>query len=119
MTRDPDGTVTFDIGQPADLNNRRPGISTSRSETRPAARAGPRRCDSHRPCQRLAPAESSEELGPAHNEIREMRHLTDKPFGLNPAQACVQDPAVADSAILLTPTLVQYVRRTGAVGLSY
>ena len=48
-----------------------------------------------------------------------MRHLTDKPFGSNPAQTCVQDPAVTDSAILLTPTLVEYVCRTPAVGPSH
>ena len=40
-------------------------------------------------------------------------------FDLNAAQVCVQDPAVADSAILLTQTLVQYVCRTRVVGPSY
>ena len=119
MTRDPHSTVTFSICRPPDLNNRRPRISTLRSETRKPIRAGPRRCNLHRPHQRLAPTESLEKLDPARNEIPKVRHLTGKPFDLNPAQVCVQDPAVADSAILLTQTLVQYVCRTRVVGPSY
>jgi hypothetical protein len=119
ITRAPDSTVTFDICQPADLNNGRPGISTSRTETRKPLRAGPRRCNLHRPHQRLAPTESLEKLDPARNEIPKVRRLTGKPFDLNAAQVCVQDPAVADSAILLTQTLVQYVCLTRVVGPSY
>src|SRR5262245_33403975 len=37
---------------------------------------------------------SSGELDAVRDEIRKMRHLTDKPFGVNIAQAFVRDPNI-------------------------
>ena len=42
---------------------------------------------------------SSGELDVIKDEIRKMRDLTDKPFGVNIAQAFVRDPAIADFVI--------------------
>src|SRR5215212_6346158 len=42
---------------------------------------------------------SSGELDAVKEEIRKMRDLTDKPFGVNIAQAFVRDPAIADFVI--------------------
>lgn len=42
---------------------------------------------------------SSGELENVKNEIRAMRDLTDKPFGVNIAQAFVRDPGIADFVI--------------------
>ncbi len=42
---------------------------------------------------------SSGELENVKEEIRKMRDLTDKPFGVNIAQAFVRDPAIADFVI--------------------
>src|SRR5438105_4499208 len=42
---------------------------------------------------------SSGELDNVKDEIRKMRDLTDKPFGVNIAQAFVRDPAIADFVI--------------------
>jgi len=42
---------------------------------------------------------SSGELDAVKDEIRKMRDLTDKPFGVNIAQAFVRDPAIADFVI--------------------
>ncbi len=42
---------------------------------------------------------SSGELDNVKDEIRKMRGLTDKPFGVNIAQAFVRDPAIADFVI--------------------
>lgn len=42
---------------------------------------------------------SSGELDIVREEIRRMRDLTDKPFGVNIAQAFVRDPAIVDSVV--------------------
>ncbi len=42
---------------------------------------------------------SSGELDVVKDEIRKMRHLTDKPFGVNIAQAFVRDPSIAEFVI--------------------
>ena len=42
---------------------------------------------------------SSGELDVVPEEIRRMRELTDRPFGVNIAQAFVRDPAIADFVI--------------------
>src|SRR5690242_16728860 len=42
---------------------------------------------------------SSGELDNVKDEIRKMRDLTDKPFGVNIAQAFVRDPAIAEFVI--------------------
>src|SRR5690349_22955461 len=42
---------------------------------------------------------SSGELDAVKQEIRKMRDLTDKPFGVNIAQAFVRDPAIAEFVI--------------------
>ncbi|MAV25978.1 MAG: nitronate monooxygenase [Gammaproteobacteria bacterium] len=42
---------------------------------------------------------SSGELEAIKNEIRQMRHLTDQPFGVNIAQAFVRDPNIAQFVI--------------------
>src|SRR5262245_50977680 len=42
---------------------------------------------------------SSGELDAVRDEIRKMRELTDKPFGVNIAQAFVRDPAIVDFVI--------------------
>lgn len=42
---------------------------------------------------------SSGELGIIKEEIRKMRELTDKPFGVNIAQAFVRDPQIADFVV--------------------
>src|SRR5213592_2354308 len=42
---------------------------------------------------------SSGELDAVKDEIRKMRHLTDKPFGVNIAQAFVRDPDIAQFVI--------------------
>lgn len=42
---------------------------------------------------------SSGELDAVKDEIRKMRDLTDKPFGVNIAQAFVRDPSIADFVI--------------------
>ena len=42
---------------------------------------------------------SSGELDVIKEEIKRMRTLTDKPFGVNIAQAFVRDPAIADFVI--------------------
>jgi enoyl-[acyl-carrier protein] reductase II len=42
---------------------------------------------------------SSGELDAIRDEIRKMRDLTDKPFGVNVAQAFVRDPAIVDFVI--------------------
>jgi enoyl-[acyl-carrier protein] reductase II len=42
---------------------------------------------------------SSGELDVIRDEIRKMRDLTDKPFGVNIAQAFVRDPAIADFVV--------------------
>jgi enoyl-[acyl-carrier protein] reductase II len=42
---------------------------------------------------------SSGELDIVRDEIRKMRDLTDKPFGVNIAQAFVRDPAIADFVV--------------------
>src|SRR6187200_2757709 len=42
---------------------------------------------------------SSGELDAVKEEIRKMRDLTDKPFGVNIAQAFVRDPAIAEFVI--------------------
>src|SRR5919197_5060996 len=42
---------------------------------------------------------SSGELDVIRDEIRKMRDPTDKPFGVNIAQAFVRDPAIADFVI--------------------
>jgi enoyl-[acyl-carrier protein] reductase II len=42
---------------------------------------------------------SSGELDAVKNEIRKMRDLTDKPFGVNIAQAFVRDPSIAEFVI--------------------
>jgi len=42
---------------------------------------------------------SSGELDAVRDEIRKMRDLTDKPFGVNIAQAFVRDPAIVDFVI--------------------
>ncbi len=42
---------------------------------------------------------SSGELDAVKDEIRKMRELTDRPFGVNIAQAFVRDPAIADFVI--------------------
>ncbi|MGY6499627.1 MAG: NAD(P)H-dependent flavin oxidoreductase [Acidimicrobiales bacterium] len=42
---------------------------------------------------------SSGELGVIRDEIRAMRDLTDKPFGVNVAQAFVRDPGIVDFVI--------------------
>ena len=42
---------------------------------------------------------SSGELDAVREEIRRMRDLTDRPFGVNIAQAFVRDPAIADFVI--------------------
>ncbi|MFM7044991.1 MAG: NAD(P)H-dependent flavin oxidoreductase, partial [Ilumatobacteraceae bacterium] len=42
---------------------------------------------------------SSGELDAVRNEIVEMRRLTDRPFGVNIAQAFVRDPSIAEFVI--------------------
>src|SRR5499426_4926276 len=42
---------------------------------------------------------SSGELDAVKDEIRKMRDLTDKPFGVNIAQAFVRDPGIVDFVI--------------------
>jgi enoyl-[acyl-carrier protein] reductase II len=42
---------------------------------------------------------SSGELDVVREEIRKMRDLTDKPFGVNIAQAFVRDPAIVDLVV--------------------
>ena len=42
---------------------------------------------------------SSGELDAVKDEIRKMRELTDRPFGVNLAQAFVRDPAIAEFVI--------------------
>ena len=42
---------------------------------------------------------SSGELDVVKDEIRKMRDLTDKPFGVNIAQAFVRDPAIVDFVV--------------------
>jgi enoyl-[acyl-carrier protein] reductase II len=42
---------------------------------------------------------SSGELDAVKDEIRKMRDLTDKPFGVNIAQAFVRDPGIAEFVI--------------------
>ena len=42
---------------------------------------------------------SSGELDAVRDEIRKMRELTDKPFGVNVAQAFVRDPHIVDFVI--------------------
>lgn len=42
---------------------------------------------------------SSGELDAIKNEIQKMRQLTDKPFGVNIAQAFVRDPSIADFVV--------------------
>jgi enoyl-[acyl-carrier protein] reductase II len=42
---------------------------------------------------------SSGELDAVKDEIRKMRDLTDKPFGVNIAQAFVRDPAIVDFVV--------------------
>ena len=42
---------------------------------------------------------SSGELDAVREEIRKMRELTDKPFGVNVAQAFVRDPHIVDFEI--------------------
>src|SRR5512144_2652234 len=42
---------------------------------------------------------SSGELDAIRGEIRAMRELTDRPFGVNIAQAFVRDPAIVDFVI--------------------
>src|SRR5581483_8069511 len=42
---------------------------------------------------------SSGELDVIKDEIRKMRDLTDKPFGVNIAQAFVRDPSIADFVV--------------------
>src|SRR3954468_22125038 len=42
---------------------------------------------------------SSGELGAVRDEIRKMKDLTDRPFGVNIAQAFVRDPAIVDFVI--------------------
>src|SRR6476619_3239888 len=42
---------------------------------------------------------SSGELDVIRGEIRKMRELTDKPFGVNIAQAFVRDPAIVDFVV--------------------
>src|SRR3954447_8401932 len=42
---------------------------------------------------------SSGELDAIRNEIRTMRDLTDKPFGVNIAQAFVRDPGIVDFVV--------------------
>src|SRR6476619_6745566 len=42
---------------------------------------------------------SSGELDNIRDEIRKMRDLTDKPFGVNIAQAFVRDPSIVDFVV--------------------
>ena len=42
---------------------------------------------------------SSGQLDEVRAEIIKMRELTDKPFGVNIAQACVRDPAIVDFVV--------------------
>jgi enoyl-[acyl-carrier protein] reductase II len=42
---------------------------------------------------------SSGELDAIRDEIRKMRDLTDKPFGVNIAQAFVRDPGIVDFVV--------------------
>ena len=42
---------------------------------------------------------SSGELDAVREEIRKMRDLTDRPFGVNIAQAFVRDPSIADFVV--------------------
>jgi enoyl-[acyl-carrier protein] reductase II len=42
---------------------------------------------------------SSGELDAVKDEIRKMRDLTDKPFGVNIAQAFVRDPGIVDFVV--------------------
>ncbi len=42
---------------------------------------------------------SSGELDEVRDEIRKMRDLTDKPFGVNIAQAFVRDPGIVDFVV--------------------
>src|SRR5512138_2239950 len=42
---------------------------------------------------------SSGELDMIKDEVRKMRDLTDKPFGVNTAQAFVRDPGIVDFVI--------------------
>src|SRR5919106_1855072 len=49
---------------------------------------------------------SSGELDVVRDEIRKMRDLTDKPFGVNIAQAFVRDPAIVDFVVSQDVTFV-------------
>src|SRR3546814_11258994 len=55
---------------------------------------------------------SSGELDVIRDEIRQMRDLTDKPFGVNIAQAFVRDPSIADFVV---EQGVKFVHRTSVV----
>src|SRR5581483_7464184 len=69
---------------------------------------------------------SSGELGEIRDEIRKMRELTDKPFGVNIAQAFVRDPGIVKFVIEQNVRFVttsagdprKYCRELKAAGLT-
>ncbi|MBT4984588.1 MAG: nitronate monooxygenase [Ilumatobacter sp.] len=100
---DQDGSVTFDITRPAAFDNR---VTRDLGVEIPIVQA---------PMGWIARSQlasamsatgacgiietSSGELDAVKDEIRKMRDLTDKPFGVNIAQAFVRDPAIAEFVI--------------------
>lgn len=100
---DQDGLVTFDITRPAAFDNR---VTRDLGVEIPIVQA---------PMGWIARSQlasamsatgacgiietSSGELDAVKDEIRKMRDLTDKPFGVNIAQAFVRDPAIAEFVI--------------------
>ena len=100
---DQDGSVTFDITRPAAFDNR---VTRDLGVEIPIVQAPMGWIARSRLASAMSATgacgiieTSSGELDAVKDEIRKMRDLTDKPFGVNIAQAFVRDPAIAEFVI--------------------
>jgi len=103
MADDHDGPVTFDITRPAAFDNR---VTRDLGVEIPIVQAPMGWIARSRLASAMSATgacgiieTSSGELDAVKDEIRKMRDLTDKPFGVNIAQAFVRDPAIAEFVI--------------------
>ncbi len=103
MADDHDGSVTFDITRPAAFDNR---VTRDLGVEIPIVQAPMGWIARSRLASAMSATgacgiieTSSGELDAVKDEIRKMRDLTDKPFGVNIAQAFVRDPAIAEFVI--------------------
>ena len=103
MADDHDGPVTFDITRPVAFDNR---VTRDLGVEIPIVQAPMGWIARSRLASAMSATgacgiieTSSGELDAVKDEIRKMRDLTDKPFGVNIAQAFVRDPAIAEFVI--------------------